>query len=136
MLYGNVPVKKTGWKAGAGPVGEVSGCRGAVGEQSPALRVRAGRQMGPLGALGSACFGAPRAADGAGGSAAASSAGKSSSLLHDVGVHVLSTWAADEEGLVSHWEAEEMEALSIWDSAKPSGMLSSVSVQGNGGLAK
>lgn len=131
MLYGRVPVKKKGWNVGAGPVGELSLCRGtacldATGENRPLLWGKGGWQTGPFCTSGLMDFGAAIVADGAGSCSAASSAGKSSSLLHDVGVRMLSTWVADEQGLVSHWEAEEVEALSFWDSAKLPGMLSSV----------
>lgn len=116
-LHGKVPVKKKGWKAGAGPPGAGSGCRGTAwpGEQSPRL-----------GAAGTPGLAQAEVMGGTGGGWAAASRAGRVSLLHDVGVQMLSAWAADGQGLLSLWEAEEMEALSLWDSAKLPGMLSSV----------
>lgn len=124
-------MKKKGWKAGVEPLGEVSGSKGMAwldipGEQSPRLRGMAAEHTGLLGTPGVAHAEAAVTVGMGGGPAAASGAGKASSLLHDVGVQMLSAWVADGQGLASLWEAEEMEALSFWDSAKLPGMLSSV----------
>lgn len=88
-------MKKKGWKAGAGPPGEVLGCRGTAwpdtpGEQSPRLGGMAGGQPGPLGTPGLAHAEASVTLGTGGGLAAASGAGEVSSLLHDVGVQMLS----------------------------------------------
>lgn len=88
-------MKKKGWKAGAEPLGEVSGCKGMAwlgtpGEQSPRLGGMAGGQPGPLGTPGVAHAEAAVTVGMGGGPAAASGAGKASSLLHDVGVQMLS----------------------------------------------
>lgn len=90
-----VPVKKKGWKAGARPLGEVSGCRGMAwldtpGEQSPRLGGMAGRHPGALGTPGLAHAETAAMVGTGGGLAAASGAGKVSLLLHDVGVQMLS----------------------------------------------
>lgn len=95
MLYGNVPVKKKGWKAGVEPLGEVSGSKGMAwldipGEQSPRLRGMAAEHTGLLGTPGVAHAEAAVTVGMGGGPAAASGAGKASSLLHDVGVQMLS----------------------------------------------
>lgn len=123
-------MKKRGWNAGAGPVGELSVCSGAAGsdatgENNPVPWGRGGRHMGPLGASGRTHFGAVGAAGGAGSCSTASSVGKSSSLLHDEGVHMLSAWGAEEPGLVSHWGGGEVKALPLWDSAKLPAVLAS-----------
>lgn len=125
-------MKKKGWKADAGPLGEVLGCRGTAwldtrGEQSPRLGAVAGGQPGPWGSPGLAHTEAVVMVVGTvAGLAVVVGAGKVSSLLQDVGVQMLSASGADGQGLGSLWEAEEMEVLSFWDSAKLPGMLSSL----------
>lgn len=124
-------MKKKGWKADAGPLGEVLGCRGTAwpdtpGERKPRLGGMAGGQLGLGGTPGLAHTEAGVVMGTGAGLAAALAAGEVSSLLQDVGVQMLSASGADGQGLVSLWEAEEMEALSFWDSAKLPGMLSSL----------
>lgn len=120
MLYGKVPVKKKGWNAGVGPAGELLVCRGLAcssaasagdGQMEPLGTTGLGTLgtngwgalgtagMGMLGTTGLGILGTTGrehsgAAGGGGGVGSCSTvacAGKSCSLLHDVGVQMLST---------------------------------------------